>query len=70
MAGLGIVVAGCIIPLQSIVVKQLLGIVLGRNGKVRGCIVDQRVRDALTISCVMPIPCTSTDTLRKPVLSS
>ncbi len=68
VAGLGIVVAGCIVPLQGVVVKQLLGIVLGRYGKVRGRVVDQRVRDALPISRVMPVPCTAKSALRNPAL--
>ena len=68
VAGLGIVVAGCIVSLQGVVVKQLLGIVLGRNGEVRGRVVDQRVRDALPISRAMPVPCTAKRTLRNPAL--
>lgn len=43
VAGLGVVVTGCIIALKCVVVEELLGIVLGRDGKVRGCIVDQGV---------------------------
>lgn len=39
VAGLRIVVAGCVVSLQGVVVKQLLCIVLGRYGKVRGRVV-------------------------------
>ena len=43
VAGLGVIVTGCIIALKCVLVEELLGIVLGRDGKVRGCIVDQGV---------------------------
>ena len=68
VAGLGIVVAGRIVPLQGVVVEQLLGIVLGRDGKIRGRVVDQRVRDALPISRVMPVPCIAKSSLMNPAL--
>ena len=68
VAGLGIVVAGCIVPLQGVIVKQLLCIVLGRDGKVRGRIVHQRVCYALSVSCVMPIACMDGIPLRWPAL--
>ena len=41
VAGLRVVVTGCIIALQGILVEELLDIVLIGNGEIGGRIVDQ-----------------------------
>ena len=59
VAGLGIVVTGCIIALQGILVEELLDIVLIGNGEVGSRIVDQGISNAIPICCVVPVPCMS-----------
>ena len=37
--------------------EELLDIILGGDGEIRGRIVDQGVGNAIPICCVVPIPC-------------